>query len=581
MTLSQRVELAKDLFGKPESVAVTRVTGTATADSSDGTVTVELPDGTELELPTIGGVREGDEVTIHVQRGDAQVIAANGWGDAVQAAADEAQAVAQATGQHFWDDDDGAHVTEVTKDEWNDSTGSSYHSGHNILINSLGMLLRKAMNYLASWTGSAVAFYDGEGDSESNITAMFGKDGAQIGASGKPRILITSDSLSGVNSDSAEFFDIDYSGAQTLGYSMVTPAMSALFLIAQTTGQPRLEGTLYENVDVSAADDGYVLSTTKYEVVIGFTGFNQIVSIVSTSLCLAEINSDTEVVLHPIVSFNTGTSSLIWSEAVFKTVAGETIRVSITTSYNATSLVDTVSATIAIEPSFQLTSYVHYAWVRPSATFALPVVTTSPAFTFGNRTNGEETGKYSAAIGEGIIADGAHQVIIGKYNSAGVSDGLQFAVGIGSDESNRANAFEVYNDSQHGVFVNVPGRLTSEGDITSYGDAVFDGNAYFGGGLSLFGGTSLEDCFVTDEVTATIGSIAAGGSKWLNVAAAKTGYKPLAVVGYYLNGANLLIPYCARLNGGNAQFALRNSGSSASSATATIVAQVLYIKTTA
>lgn len=176
MSLSSKTELARALFRSTPPDSVTRISGTATADSADGTVTVQLEDGDVIEVGTIGSVSAGDTVTIHVQRGEAQVIASEGWGDAMQQAVDDAAAIAEATGQHFWHDTNGAHVTEVTADQWAQS-----QTGHNILVNSLGILLRKALNYIAAWTGSALSFYDGNGNAASNVTASFGSAGAQIG----------------------------------------------------------------------------------------------------------------------------------------------------------------------------------------------------------------------------------------------------------------------------------------------------------------------------------------------------------------------------------------------------------------
>lgn len=80
--------------------------------------------------------------------------------ESVAAIAQEALDVAEATGQHFWSDTDGIHVTEVTQDEWQDSTGTSYHSGQNVLINALGQLFRQGLNNLmalvagSNYTGS-------------------------------------------------------------------------------------------------------------------------------------------------------------------------------------------------------------------------------------------------------------------------------------------------------------------------------------------------------------------------------------------------------------------------------------------
>ena len=107
--------------------------------------------------------------------------------DAAQTAADEAASVAEATDQHFFADASGVHVTEAEGDATTD---------HNILINSLGILLRKATNYLVSITSSAIAFYDGLGTAAGNVVAQFGATGAQIGkASAGNYVMIDSDSF--------------------------------------------------------------------------------------------------------------------------------------------------------------------------------------------------------------------------------------------------------------------------------------------------------------------------------------------------------------------------------------------------
>ena len=209
-------ELAARLSGRSraeENIVSTDATtrtyiGTATSDSSDGSVYVALsedvtmPDdydgehGVGVEMPTTVGVSEGDEVVVTVFGGGtmkAPVVTGNhGWGDAVQeqaanaeTIAEQAEAVANATGQHFWPDDDGVHVTEVTQDEWNDSTGTSYHSGANVLLNALGQLFRDGLNPLLALVGGTdpgVAIYDGQGNDAENITASFTGSGVTIGS---------------------------------------------------------------------------------------------------------------------------------------------------------------------------------------------------------------------------------------------------------------------------------------------------------------------------------------------------------------------------------------------------------------
>lgn len=202
--------------------------GTATSASEDGSVyvtlsqDVTLPDdddgehGLGVEMPTTVAVDEGDEVLVTVFGGGvmkAPVVTGNpGWGDSIQTQVDnaetlatEAQEVAQATGQHFWPDDDGVHVTEATQEDWNDSTGTSYHSGANVLLNALGQLFRDGLNNIlaiVSGTDPGVAIYDGEGNAADNIMALFSKALIRIGG----RLLGT-----GTSTASVQFFESDAS----------------------------------------------------------------------------------------------------------------------------------------------------------------------------------------------------------------------------------------------------------------------------------------------------------------------------------------------------------------------------------
>lgn len=229
-------ELAAKLYGRSraeENIVSTDATtrtyiGTATSDSADGSVYVALsedvtmPDdydgehGVGVEMPTTVGVSEGDDVVVTVFGGGtmkAPVVTGNpGWGDAVQeqvdnaeSIAEQAEAVANATGQHFWPDTDGVHVTEVTQDEWNDSAGTSYHSGANVLLNALGQLFRDGLNNIlaiVSGTDPGVAIYDGEGNAADNIMALFSKALIRIGG----RLLGT-----GTSTASVQFFQSDAS----------------------------------------------------------------------------------------------------------------------------------------------------------------------------------------------------------------------------------------------------------------------------------------------------------------------------------------------------------------------------------
>lgn len=130
--------------------------------------------------------------------------------------ADEALEVAQATGQYFWHDSNGAHVSTDALNP----TGAS-----NSLWNSLGLLIRKAANYLVSITQSAIAFYDGNGNAASNITAQFGSSGATIGKTANEHIVIGSGGVEVFTDSStsvAEFGSTSRVGTATDGHVELT-----------------------------------------------------------------------------------------------------------------------------------------------------------------------------------------------------------------------------------------------------------------------------------------------------------------------------------------------------------------------
>lgn len=120
-------------------------------------------------------------------------------------AADEAALVAQATNQYFWYDDNGAHVTDEKREDWEEEYAKTNHGTlatptnqkpwHNILMNSLGILLRTGLKNLVSITRSAIAFFDGSGNESGNITAQFGPNGARIGKSSGKHVDIDSNSV--------------------------------------------------------------------------------------------------------------------------------------------------------------------------------------------------------------------------------------------------------------------------------------------------------------------------------------------------------------------------------------------------
>lgn len=199
-------DLASRLFGNSRaesrgdvSNSLDILTATGAGDSSDGAATVCLDadvtpaddyDGDDyaIGIPTSPNVIEGDGVLVGLTGSGPLktpvVISNPGSGDRMQVQisnaetlAEQAEAVATATGQHFWSDTDGAHVTEVTREEWEGGT----QTGANSLWNSLGMLFRDGLHNLLAVLTSGIAIYDGSGNAASNILAEFMSDHVRVG----------------------------------------------------------------------------------------------------------------------------------------------------------------------------------------------------------------------------------------------------------------------------------------------------------------------------------------------------------------------------------------------------------------
>lgn len=108
--------------------------------------------------------------------------------------AGNAEDIAEATGQHFWADDDGLHVS---------SEPDLPAATRNTIWNSLGMLFRKGLNpILGILTGDnpRVAIYDGQGSGEEHEVASFGAS-ARIGKSEKNHLQLDDDSVDFMDGD--------------------------------------------------------------------------------------------------------------------------------------------------------------------------------------------------------------------------------------------------------------------------------------------------------------------------------------------------------------------------------------------
>lgn len=121
------------------------ITGNASAPPTD--------DKTANEAKTKAVVAEAAAIDAKETAEAVESVAVN-----ANTTATTAQHIAEGINEHFWHDNTGAHVTEVTQEEWGDPTDPNYHSGGNTLITTQGMAIRNGLVNLAEFGASGQTF---------------------------------------------------------------------------------------------------------------------------------------------------------------------------------------------------------------------------------------------------------------------------------------------------------------------------------------------------------------------------------------------------------------------------------------
>ncbi|SEO97517.1 hypothetical protein [Denitrobacterium detoxificans] len=165
------------------------VTGNATSPATDDSAANAAQASAEVAQGTAKAA--GSDASVARRAASAAARQAS----AANAAASEASALASATNQHFWQDSDGASVTEQPQDEY-----AQQPTGWRKLLKSTGELLTHAVNgaerIFRSDTASGTLFYDGEctpdaSDLEDHVLAAFTSGEVQVGASVYPHMKLT------------------------------------------------------------------------------------------------------------------------------------------------------------------------------------------------------------------------------------------------------------------------------------------------------------------------------------------------------------------------------------------------------
>ena len=459
------------------------VTATVKRVDDDGTAWVTLGDGAG-EFPATGNtaeVKPGDRVSVRIQDGTATIggnvsdpsagitrvmLVENLARDTAeesartaqavvdaQQTADEANKVAQATNQHFFADTNGAHITDVTQDEWAQAVADNFSDYdpdtkpyHNQLLNSLGILLRTALNNLVSITRSAIAFYDGAGNAASNIVARFGSDGAQIGKSSAAHSVIDADGqrFYGGTNGATQLANIGYGEG------------------ASATGTANAPYYTFGTRDANAAIGNYSVAEGRN---VEASGYN--------SHAEGHWTHATEVYCHAEGSQTTASRPDAHAEGGLTTASGDASHSegSNTTASGSASHAEgwhsTASGVNAHAEGSQATASGNFSHAECSSTYA------SGNFSHAEGNNTTASGKASHSQNDHTVAQGDYQTAIGTCNEIDYNNKYAFIIGNGDWATNvRSNALAVKWDGTLETAQDIPWtELTLASGWTAYSTA--------------------------------------------------------------------------------------------------------------
>lgn len=491
--------------------------GTVTRVDEDGVVWVQLygaEDETPCETATVD-VHEGDEVTVTIDGGSASIggnvsrpatddevaqearslassaatiaqavsdelpkvrAVAVRVAEVAQGIAQEAQAIAEATNQHFFADGNGVHVTEVENDPTTE---------HNILINSLGILLRKAMAPLVAISQSAIAFYDGLGDAASNIVARFGADGSQIGKSGESHVELDYHSLQMVDMNGTAYFYVsdlrDENGEATLRETFTGNGTRVSFVVnADVSSEVAAVDSSHASNVVTRNERTYRFATAPDDGATVTITYKTRVHL-AKAFTVGMRADDSDIGAYSFVEGAYNTASGWFSHAEgYATVAKGKHSHSEGLGSRATG-------------------------GESHAEGMATVASDSSAHAEGR--DAQATNISSHAQNEGTIAAGYAQTALGKYNVSDITSAL--IIGNGTDDDARSNALTT--DWSGNVWA--AGKATLTGAVEAASAAIT--GAISAASASISGAISAASATISGLLTADRVKIAAGGAKGL------------------------------------------------------------------
>lgn len=442
-----------DVLSTPQGGAPRTMAGTVDSVDDQGTAWVSVP-GSDAPVPAavIADAEPGDVVTVTVADGRAAIegnatspaATVRGVGrvdarvDAVQAdvadaaqVAEEAAAVASATNQHFWARStdpygDGAGTGAFVTDEEQADFLAAIAAGtaptdarplHNILMNSLGILLRTAIRNLVSITRSAVAFYDGLGNTAANVTALFGSDGFQVGSSSKSHL-------------AGDYHSLRMVDKEGNGYLHVSDLrdVTGTAEIVETVEKTSTTQTRYDLSCTVAGDDPTSSDPTDYDSIVvelwdGYT-------YTETGDYTLGYGDTANVPYHYVIPGSWASSTQI---------------VGIRATY-LTSSEFAKAYTLGVRGDGQVgaMSFAHGSKCVASGAHSGAGGYISRAKGFASHASGsdsEASGFASHAFGVGLKSTAGGGLAIGRYNDA--TNNPLFSIGNGTSDANRSNALAI------------------------------------------------------------------------------------------------------------------------------------------
>ena len=495
-------DFAAAIFGKA-TTPVRQLPAKVSRVDPDGTVWLSMPGSDGLVPASVtADVKPDDSVTVewwgnayHVTGnrtspsiGTRAAAALRRATAAAAKVAGEAQNIADAIGQHFWADDNGLHVST----EPDNATG-----GRNILVNSLGILLRKESTWLASFSESATAFYDGLGNAVSNIVAQFGADGATIGRLGLNRIELTEDGLT------------QYTDEGVIGIMAGLSATNHTVDVTHTLAR-RMTGDVYWYKRYNS--DSYRSNSITAEYPFTSDSPSTIDKFILHLSLYGAIGAKYDIAVPFASDFTYQVPDTTFYVRWTASTQTLSVRKETPDQQNAqgggyTTLVVTYTSYITVEN------------VR------------SPVLLFGEHSDMGVPGLYAVALGQNSTSDGDNastlgvgtnashdaQTAIGKYNAN--SSAHAFEVGNGTSDSARSNAFAVGWDGSVSTALDMETTTVADVLTASTGTTVAEVHYVQRGSVAALFVKASRSASISAGTATTIGTLASGKRPYMETAA--------------------------------------------------------------